>query len=591
MSVRHSIVLFFAFNYSICFFGQTSSLNQVSTNSNDQLEEVYLYLQLANEAKSVDLEQALSYSRQAIQLANISRSTEARAEANELMGDLYQMMSNFQPSINYLLISGKLFESIGNKTKLAEVYGKLGMIYVTNNFNLEGAQLYFQKSLDLGIELDDQSIIANAYNKIGGIYFSQKNYDEANHYIREALSLWEQSRNEIGIAIALNNIGEIYYTKASYNTALDYFNQSMAINDKINDNSLKATNLKNIGLVKSQFGDIDEALNYFNECLKLLEVINNLERKVDIILVIGNQYYKIEQYAKAIQSYLNVYRIAIKANHWEHIADAALGLSNSFDQLNNFRSSLNYFKIYATYTDSINQQQKVDRITDLQARFKENINEKELLISKKELSLSENQIKLSTLRSNLLILSILFVLIVSFLILNRFRLQIKKVRLIREKDLQLHEAQRELMEVEIQSKDNDLINFALHLVQKNKTLQHIQKELKNLPVKSDDETSKRIAELNATIKQNLSLKEDFEEFKLKLDSTYDEFFRRLKNKFPNLTKNEERLCAFLRLNLSSKEIAAINNTSVKAAEMSRYRLRKKMELDYTELLPEYMQSI
>ena len=97
--------------------------------------------------------------------------------------------------------------------------------------------------------------------------------------------------------------------------------------------------------------------------------------------------------------------------------------------------------------------------------------------------------------------------------------------------------------------------------------------------------------MNSAIRQNLSLKEDLEEFQQKLDNSYDDFFIRLRNKFPTLTRNEERLCAFLRLNLSSKEIATINNTSLKAAEMSRYRLRKKIGLSYNELLPEYLQSI
>jgi DNA-binding CsgD family transcriptional regulator len=182
-------------------------------------------------------------------------------------------------------------------------------------------------------------------------------------------------------------------------------------------------------------------------------------------------------------------------------------------------------------------------------------------------------------------------LIISILILNRYRSRIKKERLLRETNAELYATQKELMELDIQSKDNDLMNFALHLAQKNEILQHLQKELKKLPCDSDEESIKRISELSATIKQNLSIKEEYDEFKHKLDQSYYGFFKRLKNRFPNLTKNEEKLCAFLRLNLSSKEIAAINNTSVKAAEMSRYRLRKKMDLDNTVLLTEYLQSI
>jgi len=591
MSFRHFILLFLYILSSLDIYCQSTSLQQVSTDSKNRLEEVYLYLQLANEAKTVDIEQALSYTRQALQLANIISSAEARAESNELLGDLYQMMNNFQPSINYFLISGKLYKILNEKENLARIYGKLGSLYLTNNYNLESAQFYFQELLDLGIELNNQKIIASAYNRIGGIFFLQKEYEEANHYLREALILWEQLRDDEGISISLNNIGEIYMMRGSYNTALDYFNQSLSISKNINQKSLIATNYKNIGLVKSHFEEIEEAFTYFNNSLKLFEEISDLEGQVEIILTIGNQYYNINDFKKAYQSFIKVYSIATRANHWKHIAAAAKGLSNTADKMKNYKLSLQYFKIYASYTDSIEQRQKIDLIAELQSRFKEDLQEKELQIAKNELTLSENQNKLNTLKLNLLILSIFFILIISFLILNRFRSQVKKERLIREKNSLIYEAQRELMEVDIQTKDNDLLNFAIHLVQKNEMLQYLQKELKKLPCASDEETIQRISELSAAIKHNLSLREEYEEFKQKLDSSYDDFFRRLRIKFPNLTKNDERLCAFLRLNLSSKEIAAINNTSIKAAEMSRYRLRKKMGLEYSELLPEYLQSI
>jgi len=575
----------------ISVYCQSTSLEKVSTNSQDRLEEVYLYLQLANEAKSVDVEQALSYTRHALQLANIISSMEARAEANELMGDLYQMMNNFQPSINYFLISGKLYKSLGETDNLAEVYSKLGMLYIQNNYNLESAQFYFQELLDLGIELNNQKIIADAYNQIGGIFFRQESYDEANHYIREALKLWEKSRDQEGISAALNNIGEIYRMKGSYNTALDYFNQSLSISKSIANKDLMATNYKNIGHVKSHFKEAEEAFKYFNLSLELFKETNNVDNQMGIMLTIGEQYFIMGEYKRAYQEYNKVYRIATKSNNWRRIAEAAIGLSRAADQMRNYKLSLQYFQIYAAFNDSIALRQKMDRITELQSRFKEDLQEKELLIAKNELALSENQNKLNTLKLNLLIISLLFILIISILILNRYRSKARKERLIREKDTQLHTAQRELMEIDIQAKDNDLMNFALHLVQKNEMLQHLQKELKKLPCNSDEETIQRISELNAAIKHNLSLKEDYEEFKHKLDHSYNDFFIRLRTRFPNLTKNEERLCAFLRLNLSSKEIAAINNTSVKAAEMSRYRLRKKIGLDFNDLLPEYLQNI
>ena len=576
---------------SILFCQSGTDLTNPVANDKSDLEKLQIFLRLAEETKTVDIEKAISYAREAINLANITNSIEERAKANEVMGDLFQMNNNFQPAINYYLISAKLYKNMGKKKKLADVYGKLGFLSYIDNYNLENAMQYYEKALNLGIELNDQDLIAVTYNRIGGIFYRQEDYDEAQYYFKEALSVWERLGSEKGIAIALNNIGEIYRMRKKYNTALDYYKQSQKLNEKVNNKILMATVLENIGIVKSVTGQPEEAFKYFDKAYNITEEINDTERKVGLLLTMAEQYLKYNNFGAALRFYENAYEIAMTSNHWPHIAEASLGLSKTYEKMNNFRSSLDYFKIYSSYNDSINQRQKTNRITELQTRFKNDLQEKELQIAKNEIALFDNERKLNKLKFNILILSVLLVVIFSVLMINRYWSKVKKERLIRQKDAELHATQKELMEIEIQSKDNDLMNFALHLVQKNDMLHYLQQELKKLPCGTDEETTKTLSELNFTIQQNLSLKEDIEEFQHKLDSSYDDFFRRLRIKFSDLTKNEERLCAFLRLNLSSKEIAAINNTSVKAAEMSRYRLRKKMGLSKSELLPEYLQNI
>ena len=570
-----------------------SSLEITTEISDDKsdLEKLQIFLNLAEETKYVDLENAISYARQAVQLANTTQSEEGRAKATETLGDLFQMNNNFQPAINYYLISAKLYNSLGNTKKLAEVYGKLGRLSYIDNYNLESAMQYYEKALSLSIELNDQDLIANTYNRIGGIFFRQKNYEEAHYYYKEALSIWERSGSEKGMAIALNNIGEIYRMQEKYDSALNYYEQSQSLNEKINYKILMATTLENIGLIKSEKGKKEEAFVYFAKAYKIIEEINNKEKKVELLLTMAGQHNRYDNFDEALKYYKTAYAIATSSSHWPHIAEAAQGLANIYEKTGNYKDSYSYFKISSSYGDSIDQRQKNNRITELQSRFKSDLQEKELQIAKNEIVLFENERKLNTLKLNLLILSVFFLVIISFLIINRYRSKIVKERLIRQKDAEIHAAQKELMETEIHSKDNDLMNFALHLVQKNEMLQHLQKELKKLPCGSDEETSRTLSELNTAIQQNLSLKEDMEEFQHKLDSSYDDFFNRLRARFPNLTKNEERLCAFLRLNLTSKEIAVINYTSVKAVEMSRYRLRKKMELANSELLPEYLQNI
>jgi tetratricopeptide (TPR) repeat protein len=592
MSVRLTILIIVSLIAGLPVSGQTTKKDSLPAKDNKTVrEKIDVFLQLSEETKTVDLQQAISYAKQALQLASNTNSDEIKAKTNEKLAALYQMNNNFQPAINYYLISAKLYKSLGDKTKLANVYEFLGRLYYTDNFSLESALQYYQDALDLAMELNDQQLIAKTYNNIGGVFFEQKNYDEAHHYYKEALAIWERISNERGIGVALNNIGEIYRMKGKYSTALEYYQQSLTLSKKTDFKILIANNYENIGLVQSKLGNINEAFTYYHKALRLFEEVNETENRVDLMLTIGKEYLKINNVEQAISFFRTAYNIAISSDHWEHIAEAAYGLSLVYEKMKNYKSAYKYAKIYSSYNDSIVRKEKTISISELKKQFKIDLQEKELALAKNEITLYENEKKLSTLKLNLAILIIFMIIVISSFAIYRFLTKAKKERLIREKDAQLHQAQKELMEIEIKTKTNDLTSFALHLIQKNDLLHQLQQELKKLPCNTDEETAKTLSTLNSNIRQNLSLKEDLEEFQHKLDYAYDDFFRRLRTKHPRLTKNEERLCAFLRLNLSSKEIAAINNTSLKAAEMSRYRLRKKLGLSNNELLPEYLHNL
>ena len=116
-------------------------------------------------------------------------------------------------------------------------------------------------------------------------------------------------------------------------------------------------------------------------------------------------------------------------------------------------------------------------------------------------------------------------------------------------------------------------------------------ELKNLKNAPAEEREERIKELALNVQQSINLQKDLDDFQNNIDHVNSSFYRKLKQKFPTLTKNEERLCAMLRLNLSSKEIAALNNISIRAVEMGRYRLRKKFDIPSTTALSDFLQEL
>jgi len=93
-----------------------------------------------------------------------------------------------------------------------------------------------------------------------------------------------------------------------------------------------------------------------------------------------------------------------------------------------------------------------------------------------------------------------------------------------------------------------------------------------------------------TLKVDERLEDDWEKFSYHFDQVHSNFIKRLKQGYPNLTPKDQKLCAYLRMNLTSKEIAPLLNISVRGVEISRYRLRKKLSLNKEENLSEFMMS-
>ena len=149
------------------------------------------------------------------------------------------------------------------------------------------------------------------------------------------------------------------------------------------------------------------------------------------------------------------------------------------------------------------------------------------------------------------------------------------------------------LESEMNHKNKELANTTLHLIHKNRTLTSIRNDLNRLMKDSSSEKPEKqfVNNLIKKINKDLRNEKNWELFNDYFDEVHQDFIKRIKEKHGNLTPKELRLCAYLRMNISTKEIAPLMNISVRGVEISRYRLRTKMNLDRNTNLTEYIMSI
>lgn len=150
---------------------------------------------------------------------------------------------------------------------------------------------------------------------------------------------------------------------------------------------------------------------------------------------------------------------------------------------------------------------------------------------------------------------------------------------------QLMKTKTEMLEKDIESKNRELAASTLNLIKKNEVLATIKSDLKKL-----DSTQNLKTVIN-TINSNINEEDTWNLFSEAFNNADKDFLKKVKDAHPSLTPNDLRLCAYLRLNLSSKEIAPLLNISIRSVEIKRYRLRKKMDLEHEDGLVEYILSI
>ena len=180
---------------------------------------------------------------------------------------------------------------------------------------------------------------------------------------------------------------------------------------------------------------------------------------------------------------------------------------------------------------------------------------------------------------------------------RQMREQEIKLQVEREKRKhQLAEMRNEQLDTELKHKQSQLSDSTMNLMRKNDMLQQIDEEMATLSEsmrRGDPKArlARQIQDIRKSIQTNMNDDDNWEKFEENFNMVYDDFMKTLTARFPDLKTNDRKLCAYLRMGLSSKEMASLLNTPVRSIETARYRLRKKLNLDGGENLTEFIRNI
>lgn len=534
--IRLSNTTFFLLFFLPLGFGQFSIISPPHIDS---------LLEKLEQDTSISLYQHAKQGEKLIKWAEQANYPKGKYQAHLETGIAHLNLSQYKKALVNFQDCYSIAKSMDSLSYMAESSYFLGNVH---NYldNLNKSKIYLEESLGLYARLKNLRWMGIIKNSLGVFHTKNKNYDDALASYQESLSIFESNELERESAIPMSNIGDLYWRMKQPELALHYLEKALMLNEKFGSTKGKSITLSNIGLAYRDLKNYDLALQYFNQSLAIAET---------------HQYRKV-------------------------IYDNYKDLSDTYKEMGNKDIALDYFEQYHVLKDSILNQEKNAQISELLVAYETEKKEAELAESKKLIETLEQEQQITRLTNYLIVGSMISLIVFVILFYSRQRAK----RQLIETELKNEQLERQQLKRELAYKEQDLTNFALDITRKNEFSTSVYESLKEIISANPANAKKKARELLLLTANHLKINDDIEQFQMNVDKVNQEFFDKLQAKFSNLTANEKQLCGLIRLNLSIKEIATIRNISPKSVEMSRYRLRKKLELEKGEDMTLFLQN-
>ncbi len=476
------------------------------------------------------------------------------------------MQSNRTKAMSYLQEALKLENKLADSTKIS-LYVTAGNTYKDQESYYQALNYYYK-----GLEINNKTDSRDSYsilNNIGGCYYLMGNFKKARQFWEQSLKKFESSQpNEKSVegSIIYNNLAVLEKEQGNYARALEMLKEFKNRNTASKDTVNIIMAYENIANVNLKLKETETAVDNLRQGISLAKKIKSPYDIASLYNILGKIYLtNIINRDSALYYLKSSYNISEKSSFSDLKLYSSESLVKLFEKEKDYKNALQYLHTAKSLSETSINQENEKKVNRLEIEFNEKMTQNELLASQ-------------TKRERFFIFGIILLLSFSVIIFLLFKLQKNKTA--------KRVAENELLTKKLEEKNKELTNSAIQMLQTSEVLQTTQKELSELnsgTETSDNKISNILADLRKSSKS--FGKAEFEKIFME---TEEGFYKKLLSEFPDLTKNELRLCAFLKLNLSSKEISDITHQSPHSIVVARSRLRKKLRLSNSESLNNFL---
>ncbi|MEG1762484.1 MAG: tetratricopeptide repeat protein, partial [Bacteroidales bacterium] len=345
---------------------------------------------------------------------------------------------------------------------------------------------------------------------------------------------------------------------------------------------------------------LDERVLARNYLLNILKICKDKTSYLHALATqnVGYIYFLEGQYQQALTYYTQAMALAHKIDAKKLLSSTLIEMSEVYMELQDYKTAWTYQKQGYTLKDSVMNTKAMEEIMIQTNNFEQRQEklEKQILTQNLLVNTLQN-------RNKTVLLIILFVLLAIFIVLLAWILKRLKVQQNNNKNLNntlstledntkkevLHSTQK--LNEDIDFKNRELTSTSLLLIKANEMVGILKNEIKKLKVCKMEEATKEIVNEMESVLNTHNTDQNWQEFKLYFEQVHPNFFFSLTHLCPELSTSEQRTCALIFLNFSTKEIASITHRSPRTVETIMYQIRKKLNIPSEEKTLNFIQDI
>jgi DNA-binding CsgD family transcriptional regulator/TPR repeat protein len=556
--------------------------------------KVNALLKLGTHYCYTDADKALLYLQQALVLSVGLDYEEGVALAFLWQGRAYYYKDEYDLAMRHLEKAREIFEEAGNSEGMIQYHQFMGNINGIKG-NYLNAIRNFQSAIDLSRKLALKKEMYLACCGLGNVYLNRSDPVLAKRYFKEALTLVGYIEEPGLESILYANLGKAHELANTLDSALIFYEKSLE--KRLSDGGIRmiASSEYNIGSVLMKMGIYDRALqNLESSKDKYAELHDDTGVCINMLEISKGLFYT-GNTDEAMSVAHEALALAKKLNNPSLLSDAYFAIAPVMALAGYYDVAYNYMLINNALKDSLALINREKIVSELEVQFQTAriSDENKLLKSQNELQHKNILLLYVSLSGSLIILTLVFVLLrLKSNSLKRQQELYKSEKTIGEQKARLREKEQMLLQEQLEAKNRELASKALEMLRINETIGDVIEKLEliresgSANTKVNQNINQIVSGLESQLKNN-----SWNEFEKVFTNIHSDFFSKLLNECPDLTSSEIKIAALLKLNLSTKEIAAITFKSEAGIKSTRYRLRKKLGLDNDESLIPYLMRL